>query len=54
MRRSDGSDILAAISGGRLLDVATGGGLFIVYVRKCLKDYPPSRNRLAFEHEPAV
>ena len=53
MRRSDGSDILAAISGG-LPDVATGGGLFIVYVRKCLKDYPPSRNRPALEHEPAV
>lgn len=39
MRLGDGKDILAAISGGRLLDVATGGGLFIVYVRKRLKDY---------------
>ena len=39
MRRGDGGDILGAISGGRLLDVATGGGLFIVYLRKRLKDY---------------
>lgn len=39
MRRSDGSDILAKISGGRVLDVATGGGLFSVYLRKRLKGY---------------
>jgi ubiquinone/menaquinone biosynthesis C-methylase UbiE len=39
MRRSDGSDILGRISGGRVLDVATGGGLFIIYLRKRLKDY---------------
>lgn len=39
MRRSDGSDILGRISGGRLLDVATGGGLFILYLRRRIKDF---------------
>lgn len=35
----DGSELLAGIHGGRVLDAATGGGRFIVYLRDRLADY---------------
>lgn len=37
--RRDANEILGAVSGGRVLDVATGGGRFIVYLREHLGDY---------------
>jgi len=36
---SDGTELLAGISGGRVLDAATGSGRFIVYLRDRLKDF---------------
>jgi ubiquinone/menaquinone biosynthesis C-methylase UbiE len=39
MPATDGTEALASIFGGRVLDAATGGGRFIIYLREHLKDY---------------